>query len=475
MPRFGGGAPVPWVPGTYQQSSSIAQMLLDQGQQEAESTRATYGNIAGIVGQAGQAVQQYGEQRQAEKVQRAQFEKVTKQDETFMGILKERSAAGKPVDPAEILSIYGPGEKASKLVQGFASFNEIRQKQGAEALKLLPGVIEGMNALPEPARAEYYPKVRETVIATGVFPESAIKPEYSPETWESVKTFGSQLGEKVKAGVETVEILNPDGSKTIKFVDKKAGQEFTSAAPQAKPDTRSLEARLAAAPPDSPEAQQILETMRRQANATRAPKDPSSGPAGTWVEAVGADGQPVQLNTTTNQTRPYPEGVSPKATAKERAVTGVEKNVLNFYNRAQKALDDIAPLENKIADAGYMDQARLQYQGPGSNLLQSKDQQQYRQAQRSFTEARLRKDSGGAIKDEEYEYDAKTYFAQPGDEEPVRLQKKAARETILASLAYASGKAYEEYYGSPPPTPANPGGRKTGGPGAPAKKANPFR
>jgi hypothetical protein len=36
-------------------------------------------------------------------------------------------------------------------------------------------------------------------------------------------------------------------------------------------------------------------------------------------------------------------------------------------------------------------------------------------------------------------------------------QKRRARETVLKGLAFASGRAYEEFYGEPLSTPAKPG------------------
>jgi hypothetical protein len=81
--------------------------------------------------------------------------------------------------------------------------------------------------------------------------------------------------------------------------------------------------------------------------------------------------------------------------------------------------------------------------------MQSDLGQQYRQAQRAFTEARLRKESGAAIPNTEFENDAKTYFAQPGDTPATITQKESARAKLLEGLGYSAGKAYEEFYGQP--------------------------
>lgn len=72
----------------------------------------------------------------------------------------------------------------------------------------------------------------------------------------------------------------------------------------------------------------------------------------------------------------------------------------------------------------------------------------YRQLQRQFTEARLRKESGAAIPQSEFESDAKTYFAQPGDTPATIQRKEAARQSVLQSLEIGAGNAFKNYTGA---------------------------
>ncbi len=143
--------------------------------------------------------------------------------------------------------------------------------------------------------------------------------------------------------------------------------------------------------------------------------------------------------------------------AGSRPSVGAERQTLSYYNRAKEATENIAPLEDEIAAKSLAGQARLQM---APNWLQSDTNQSYRQAQRAFTEARLRKESGAAIPAGEYENDARTYFAQPGDGKAVLAQKRKAREVVLNGMKNASGKAYDEYYGQPASTPGGRGGIK---------------
>lgn len=161
------------------------------------------------------------------------------------------------------------------------------------------------------------------------------------------------------------------------------------------------------------------------------------------VQVEGPDGRATWVRES--------EAAGKPAAQAARAVTGAERGVLAYYNRAKDAEGTIsAPdasgrtLEDRVAKGGIGTQLGLQY---APNILQSSDQQAYRQAQRAFTEARLRKESGAAIPTSEYENDAKTYFAQPGDRPEVIEQKRLKRQTVLEGLKFSSGRAYDEFYG----------------------------
>jgi hypothetical protein len=181
---------------------------------------------------------------------------------------------------------------------------------------------------------------------------------------------------------------------------------------------------------DVERARAIAEAQYGTAAKYRAPADERlvqiMGPQGTpiWVKESQAEGQP--------------------AAQAPRAVTGQERQVLAFYNRAKQASDDIGGLEDSMAQSGMGAQLQQQF---APNMFQTEQQQRYRQAQRAFTEARLRKESGAAIPTAEYENDARTYFAQPGDSPEVIQQKRQARQVVLDGLKFASGKAHNEFYG----------------------------
>lgn len=117
--------------------------------------------------------------------------------------------------------------------------------------------------------------------------------------------------------------------------------------------------------------------------------------------------------------------------------TAAEQRAQGFYGRARAATVDLEKMEGQIENMGKLDQAFLKY---APNMLQSGLEQSYTQAQRAFTEARLRKDSGASIPPHEYDADAKTYFVQPGDTKDTIEQKRRSREVILGGLRREAGR-----------------------------------
>lgn len=77
------------------------------------------------------------------------------------------------------------------------------------------------------------------------------------------------------------------------------------------------------------------------------------------------------------------------------------------------------------------------------NFLVTSDYQKYDQAARNFINATLRRDSGAAISDGEWDNARKQYLPQPGDSEAVLKQKAANRQTVIGSLGRSAGPSYK--------------------------------
>lgn len=164
---------------------------------------------------------------------------------------------------------------------------------------------------------------------------------------------------------------------------------------------------------------------------------------------MGPDGKPVLVP------RSQSYGRTPVASSQNKPPSEGERNALRFFERMRDASKDLDALESKISAKGTGGQVWMNW---APNILQPEENQLYTQAQRAFTEARLRKDSGAAIPEQEFANDRRMYFAQPGDTKAVLEQKKRSRETALTAIRRSSARAYEETYGESPNSDVAPTG-----------------
>lgn len=84
--------------------------------------------------------------------------------------------------------------------------------------------------------------------------------------------------------------------------------------------------------------------------------------------------------------------------------------------------------------------------------LRSDERQQFDQATRDFINATLRRESGAAIAESEFENARLQYIPQPGDGEAVLEQKKRNRDTVQAALAAEAGPALDALRDKLPPS-----------------------
>lgn len=111
-----------------------------------------------------------------------------------------------------------------------------------------------------------------------------------------------------------------------------------------------------------------------------------------------------------------------------------------FGSRMKEANNVVSKLEKQGVDRGSL-LARSGSTGESiANILpsalggNSPEQQQYIQAQRDFINAILRRESGAAIAESEFANAKKQYFAQVGDSEAVKAQKRRNRELATQTL-----------------------------------------
>lgn len=247
----------------------------------------------------------------------------------------------------------------------------------------------------------------------------------------------------------SVDTVDEEGNPVTRFMrpGEVQGQTFKKAVKKDQPKTMTIET----VDPKTrrpvtrvlPEAEALGQSFEKYV----APKEPRAPRDERLVQIAGPNGTAVWVRES--------EAVGKPAAQAARSVTGGERQTLAFYNRGKEASDTLAAvdqsgksLEERIATQNKAGQL---WGALAPNLVQTEDQQLYRQAQRAFTEARLRKESGAAIPQGEYDTDARTYFAQPGDSPALIEQKRKARENVLEGLKFSAGKAFDEFYGESGP------------------------
>jgi hypothetical protein len=78
------------------------------------------------------------------------------------------------------------------------------------------------------------------------------------------------------------------------------------------------------------------------------------------------------------------------------------------------------------------------------NMLISPDKQQYNQAAKDWIRAKLRRESGAVIGEEEAAEEYRTYFPMPGDSKEVIAQKGRARKTAESAMQSATGRSSKD-------------------------------
>lgn len=111
-----------------------------------------------------------------------------------------------------------------------------------------------------------------------------------------------------------------------------------------------------------------------------------------------------------------------------------------FADRAVSAADTI----DKVGAAGasFVNRNVAKLPGGVGNYLEPQEYQVLDQAERNFVNAILRRESGAAISQSEFDNARQQYFPQPGDGPEVLAAKKLNRQQTITSLQSAAGPNY---------------------------------
>jgi hypothetical protein len=175
---------------------------------------------------------------------------------------------------------------------------------------------------------------------------------------------------------------------------------------------------------------------------------PQAPQRASFSTVTGGDGQVYRVNSLTGQAEPVSVSGTNKpltgATGGAKA-SEAEKSTAGYASRMQKAeslLDKISITSQKptVTELGVGAISET-----AANALRGSERQQALQAQKDWVRAKLRKESGAAIGNQEMADEISTYFPQVGDSPDVIEQKRQARQTATQSLITSSGKAFDPY------------------------------
>lgn len=118
-------------------------------------------------------------------------------------------------------------------------------------------------------------------------------------------------------------------------------------------------------------------------------------------------------------------------------LTEAQSKDINFLTRAKKAETDLAPVENELTSWSQKRAEGLPLDI--GNYTASPDYQKAQQAGREILAIILRKDTGAAVTESEFNTYSKIYLPQPGDDPATIAAKRRSRETAIQAIQSGLG------------------------------------
>ncbi len=135
---------------------------------------------------------------------------------------------------------------------------------------------------------------------------------------------------------------------------------------------------------------------------------------------------------------------APPPTARDARPPGEgERNAAGYYSRMDSAGRELDALVSAGYDPTNMRDRYTAGQGPMLNWAASEKGQNYRQQQEDWVRAKLRKESGAVIGDEEMAREISTYFPEVGDKPDVLKAKERSRRIAEEAMRKAGGRAID--------------------------------
>jgi hypothetical protein len=300
--------------------------------------------------------------------------------------------------------------------------------------KSLKGFTQSVLAAPPERRQEAYLNGIQHLLRNGVQDAQGLPPQFDEGVIADLDVYLTDPQQYMTAQQNRVanERAVKQDERAAKQ-DQRAQAEFDARLPGVQADSKLKGLTAEGRAPIQPAQAATIEAQRAQAQAQEAYRQQQLKlqQRGQDIQLRGqnmSDSRAREMATITRETKPPTEA---------------ERKNAGFYSRALEASKNLDVLEKDMASKGLFGQAWMDY---APNFAQSEGNQSQIQAQRAFTEARLRRDSGAAIPPQEFENDKKMYFPQPGDTPKVLEQKRKAREKALAGMLTGAGRAMRELH-----------------------------
>lgn len=123
--------------------------------------------------------------------------------------------------------------------------------------------------------------------------------------------------------------------------------------------------------------------------------------------------------------------------------TATQSTAANYAGRMIQDMQDMDAILGGGFDPAQFTEHAADSLGTLGNYMKSPEGQQFRAAQEDWVRAKLRKESGAVIADEEMEREIRVYFPQPGDGPEVQFQKKLLRIQATNGMIKESDRAFD--------------------------------
>lgn len=130
-----------------------------------------------------------------------------------------------------------------------------------------------------------------------------------------------------------------------------------------------------------------------------------------------------------------PQGTAVRVPGYDKPLTEAQGNAAAFYMRAKNALDNLSKVPS-VSSTDYM-ASNVPF-GMG-NFAMSEEGQRAMNSEKQFIAALLRKESGAAISQGEYDSYGKQFFPRPGDSPEILSQKSQNRDIALKGMTVQAG------------------------------------